>query len=122
MTTPTAMKPCPKISPWGRVQHQTELIPDSAWSVSTAGHGGIYLTPKLNVLVPDWAKTSPFGNPLQGWYEEDVDWCIPLCFLEAHFRESKSEWVQQATKEGAHMKTLREWHPALFERMENERK
>ena len=57
-------------SPWGKIQHVTVLAP-GAWSVSTAGHGGIKLDAARNRKVPALVRGE------RGWYEEDCDWAIP---------------------------------------------
>lgn len=56
-------------SPWGKIQHITELAP-GAWSVSTASHGGIKLDAARNRKVPEGARQPG------GWYEEDCQWAI----------------------------------------------
>jgi len=56
-------------SPWGKIQHVTQLAP-GAWSVSTAGHGGIKLDATRNRRVPKGARQPG------GWYEEDCQWAI----------------------------------------------
>lgn len=56
-------------SPWGPVQHVTNLAP-GAWSVETAGHGGIKLDGARNRKVPAAARSKG------GWYEEDCEWAI----------------------------------------------
>ena len=56
-------------SPWGRIQHATQLAP-GAWSVDTAGHGGIKLDATRNRKVPAPARQAG------GWYEEDCQWAI----------------------------------------------
>ena len=68
MTTyaPTAQ---PTRSPWGAVQSAEQLAP-GVWRVSTAGHGGIKLSPARNRAVPGIARAAG------GWYEEDCDWAI----------------------------------------------
>jgi hypothetical protein len=57
-------------SPWGSIQHVERLAP-GVWSASTAGHGGIKLSPARNKAIPAAARTS------DGWYEEDCQWAIP---------------------------------------------
>jgi len=61
-------------SPWGRIDNVVELC-DGAWSVSTPGHGGLRLKPSLNRWI------HPILRAYGGWYEEDVEWCIPVVSL-----------------------------------------
>jgi len=56
-------------SPWGKVQHAKELAP-GAWTVETAGHGGVKLNAARNRLIPAEARQPG------GWYEEDCKWAI----------------------------------------------
>lgn len=56
-------------SPWGPIQHVTSLAP-GAWSVETAGHGGVKLDAGRNRKVPAGARQPG------GWYEEDCQWAI----------------------------------------------
>ena len=61
-------------SPWGAIQHLEQLGMGIA-SVSTAGHGGIFVPTHLLHNIPqarrDWAAKSS-GSP--NWYEEDCCW------------------------------------------------
>jgi hypothetical protein len=60
-------------TPWGPSQH-TATIADGITEVSTAGHGGIFLSPERNDKVPiEWRRASFNGQGLRGWYEEDCD-------------------------------------------------
>ncbi len=56
-------------SPWGKVQYARELAP-GAWSVETAGHGGVKLSAARNRKVPKEARVPG------GFYEEDCKWAI----------------------------------------------
>ena len=104
----------PKTSPWGTVQQYTELIP-GVWSVSTPSHGGIKVTPQFNAKIPDYAKTSIYGAPHSGWYEEDVDWCIPYCFLEQDLNATRNIEVLAVLRERHYIRALKEYHPDIYE-------
>lgn len=68
-------------TPWGATQHHRERFPGIHF-VSTAGHGGVWLSPERRQAMPEplrhvgtWA-----GLP---WYEEDCDWAlVALAFPE----------------------------------------
>jgi hypothetical protein len=71
-------------TPWGKVQHATELAA-GLWFVSTASHGGMLLSDErveslrargvLDVFQPFTSSDR--------WWEEDCDWCIvALAFSE----------------------------------------
>ena len=64
-------------TPWGRVQDH-HRIADGVVSVSTAGHGGIWLSDERIAQLP--AHYEPFtGSPR--WNEEDVDGALVLQYL-----------------------------------------
>ena len=88
---------CPKLSPWGFVQHGEKLV-DGVYAVSTASHGGIKCDRKANARIPALFRTP------DGWYEEDCDWAIPAIFLG----------VLPDTLEDAH-RTLKNWHWKEYE-------
>lgn len=80
-TTTTSVQPIPR-TPWGAAQHIEPVIPGVFW-VSTAGHGGYYVEPRLlanrfdaKTLAETWG-----GLGQRGWFEEDCDAClVPLAF------------------------------------------
>lgn len=94
MTTFTAT-PAPKSSPWGAVQGATELGA-GVWSVHTAGHGGIKLSPARNAKVHEALRAAG------GWYEEDCDWAVVAYTFPDLF---KPEHVVMA------LESLRHWQP-----------
>lgn len=76
----------PVSSPWGQVQH-SKCLADGIWSVSTASHGGIWLSEdrlrELDEIMPEAYPT--FVGDAR-WFEEDCDWCIPvIAFHLEHF-------------------------------------
>lgn len=68
----------PASSPWGPVQHGEQLAA-GIWRVSTASHGGIWLSEdrlrELDEIMPEAYPT--FVGDAR-WFEEDCDWCIPV--------------------------------------------
>ena len=76
----------PTSSPWGPVQGSEELAP-GIWSVWTASHGGIKLSPeRLEAMRPalrDIGEKSPY-HERGGWFEEDAEWsAVALAFPTA---------------------------------------
>lgn len=60
-------------TPWGEAQTVKQIAPGITW-YETASHGGFYLSPEKNALVPQELKEATFGQlGLEGWYEEDCD-------------------------------------------------
>lgn len=98
-------------TPWGTSQTVREIAP-GILDVSTAGHGGIRLSPERNALVPDYMR-----NP-SGWYEEDIEWAIPaVVFPEAFQQASGKNWTPRKPSPIRHaIKTLRDWRPEAYER------
>jgi len=63
----------PTTTPWGQVQEARTIAPGIS-VLSTASHGGIYLSPEFNDQVPDQVKQQTFNClGFQGFYEEDED-------------------------------------------------
>ncbi len=67
-TLPTELK-----TPWGKIQTVEEHT-DGVWFISTAGHGGYYVSPERNEEIPLEVRRSTWcGQGLNGFYEEDED-------------------------------------------------
>lgn len=84
-------------TPWGPSQ-TTKTLATGIISITTAGHGGIYLEPlrqsHVARLFPDFATFA--GGP---WYEEDEDWAVvALAFPEAFEDEAVYYAVEAATR------------------------
>lgn len=63
-------------TPWGPAQDVTD-IGAGILRVDTASHGGYYVPPTLNALIPaSWRAASFNGRGMDGWYEEDCDWSM----------------------------------------------
>jgi len=78
-------------SPWGAVQHRQELAP-GLWWVSTAGHGGAWVSPERLAELPEVVRRaniySGAGSP---WFEEDAEWAlVALVFPEAFAKGTTS--------------------------------
>lgn len=66
-----------RMTPWGRAQMQKRWT-DGIYEFETATHGGFYLQPEWNAVIPE-VLIAGSGNPDQcrkGWYEEDEDWAM----------------------------------------------
>lgn len=94
------------LNKWGTPQSVDRICDGAAW-VSSAGHGGLVLSPKFNALVPAQARVA------DGGYEEDVDWSIAwLSLRKAGVELSLSEKEQLRYDEYA-LKSLNAYHPDL---------
>ena len=81
-------------TPWGRVQ-QLSMIADGIWQVSTASHGGIWLSPdRLAQVRFDWAAYAESWahgwGP--GWFEEDVAACAVVATWPSLFAQLGADW------------------------------
>lgn len=83
MFAPVILSRCPSYSPWGAIQHREQIAP-GIWSVSTAGHGGIFIATELRPLAPAWliADTNYSSG---GWFEEDQDWALACAAFPSMF-------------------------------------
>jgi hypothetical protein len=55
--------------------------------------------------MPEYMKSTPYSRG--GWFEEDVDWCLPVVVFETEFREKPSQFV----REDAHLEAFKyEYH------------
>ena len=108
MTPTFAQFPIPTHTPWGTPDRAIELAP-GILLIDTPSHGGIWLSPERNALIPAWIKALTFasGQGRNGWYEEDCDIAIPLAaFPECKDRMpnsamnnmSRAEWYEMLRK------------------------
>lgn len=63
---------------WGTIQDVTPYGPDAV-SVSTASHGGFWVSPEGLAKIPAKYHATPYSPG--AWFEEDCDWCIPYLAL-----------------------------------------
>jgi hypothetical protein len=71
----------PIMTPWGAAQ-TVRIIAPGITEVTTASHGGIYLSPMRYATMPDeYRKTFAGGR----WYEEDCDAAKVVVTFPEHF-------------------------------------
>jgi hypothetical protein len=88
-------------TPWGPSQHSEKLAPGII-QYSTAGHGGIHLSPTRNALVHSaWRRES-------GWYEEDLEWTIVAYHFPEAFPNREFQGNDLRTRVD---QALRDWMP-----------
>lgn len=104
----------PKSSPWGPVQSAKHLA-DGIWSVSTSGHGGIWLS---NDRVAELHEIMGYNYPTfcrdYQWYEEDCDWTIPVIAfgIESHYEDACKQ-LRMMSKRWLDRTIFRQAHDAL---------
>ena len=73
----------PSTTPWGLAQHST-TIAEGIVFVSTASHGGFWLSDERLAELPESIQQPGSYEELRGWFEEDARASIVvLCFPEA---------------------------------------
>ena len=86
-------------TPWGQADHHQAIAPGIDF-YSTPSHGGFKLSPerlaRISVMNLVRCRT---GLPLQGWFEEDCDWCIVVIYFPEYFTAEERE---MAAKIAAH--------------------
>lgn len=65
-------------SPWGKPQTQQKLA-EGIYLVSTAGHGGIFVSRERFKEMPDSVTINPYSQGT--WFEEDLEAVIPMLFF-----------------------------------------
>lgn len=76
----------PTETPWGPPQ-DVDIIAPGIVSISTAGHGGIWLSPERSKKIPLKVKRKTFcQNGLNGWYEEDCDAQLVSAYFPEEFK------------------------------------
>lgn len=70
-------------TPWGPAQHGEQIAP-GIWSIGTAGHGGLHVSPERLLQMPAILSGS---TPYSGgnWFEEDCDWALVCAAFPADF-------------------------------------
>jgi hypothetical protein len=94
-------------SPWGAVQYVYH-VGHNIYVVSTASHGGMYVPPEYNKLIPAYMRAE------NGWYEEDSSIAVPCFILGAayFFQPHSVRFILSGEAE----RTVREWYPYEYER------
>lgn len=88
---------CPRNTPWGRADHVEQIIP-GMWFVTTPGHGGVYVAPERLAQMPAYMQSTPYSQG--GWFEEDVDWCLPVVVFAAELTAADSRYTKVDTETG----------------------
>lgn len=85
-----------KGTPWGAVQHATEIAPGIV-NISTARHGGFWLSPGR--MLDFWfSEEETFaGKP---WYEEDCDWALVVIGFAKHFERQSIAYAVRSIQSG----------------------
>lgn len=85
---------------WGPAQTVTELIP-GIWHVTTASHGGIKVSDQWLLKMPLYMRRTPYSR--DGWFEEDIDWCLPFIVFENELRCATDDHTVKLIDNGEHI-------------------
>lgn len=101
----------PTSTPWGSAQNVTSIT-RGIRSVSTAGHGGILVSPTKNAMIPEYMRES------SGAYEEDCEWAIPAVVFEKEWREwaNTTSWTTGDIQMECAWSTLKNWNPNAYQK------
>ena len=80
-------------SPWGQIDY-LEVRAPGIISVSTPGHGGIWVSPELEATLPASVRAIAREYAPAQWYEEDCDCIIPLALLPG-IPADKAQWARE---------------------------
>lgn len=72
-------------TPWGQADHVKPIGVQGILSVSTPSHGGIYLPDELLARMPAKLRGSNSYSGCKNWFEEDVEWAIPVLAFPGEF-------------------------------------
>lgn len=82
-------------SPWGKPDH-VEALCFGVYRVSTPSHGGFYVEPAQCSRIPIEQRRASFnGQGMQGWFEEDCDWCMVALAFPTLFPAAVIEQAQK---------------------------
>ena len=99
--------PAPAGSPWGPVDYSKEDAP-GLWSISTPGHGGIFVSRERLGAMPRALVERTDCYPGGQYFEEDIEWArVALAFPDVY-----------PTEQGAARGALASSHPAILARFD----
>jgi hypothetical protein len=91
-------------SPWGPIQNQKQIAPGIV-SVSTASHGGIYVSDEMREKMPEDIRNCKTWTE-KNWYEEDCDWAQVCLAFPEFFKERDYYFAVQSAQGCEYMRHL----------------
>lgn len=79
-------------TPWGTSDYKHVYNRDIVF-YGTPSHGGFRVSSKLNAVIPENVRQS------NGWYEEDVAWCVVVKVFPMAFLYSPNECERTLARE-----------------------
>lgn len=83
--------PKPIKCPWGQIQDAKEFMP-GVWSVGTASHGGLLLSPERMAAMPAVLKCNVYGGG--NAFEEDCEWALVAAAWPQEFGAAQPNAMQ----------------------------
>lgn len=72
-------------TPWGLADHVDHMSDQGILFVSTASHGGVFVPDELLDRMPRELRGSNSYSGKRNWFEEDVEWAIPVLAFPDQF-------------------------------------
>lgn len=72
-------------TPWGQADHVKPSGDNGILFVSTPSHGGLFVPDELLGRMPRALKGSNSYSRGKNWFEEDVEWAIPVIAFPEEF-------------------------------------
>lgn len=72
-------------TPWGLADHVQHMGDHGILFTSTASHGGIFVPDELLERMPEELRGSNSYSGKRNWFEEDVEWAIPVIAFPDQF-------------------------------------
>lgn len=94
-------------TPWGDAQQAEKIRRGITW-YSTASHGGVKLSERINERVPAYMRNR------SGWYEEDCAWALAYAGL---YHEHAKDFPELEDDYMAALETLRSYFWEEYERL-----
>lgn len=111
---PADEKP-PWETPWGTERDEPDKYFGGFWWVHTSRHGGLYLTPEQQEVIPESLKVYS-KNETGEWWEENTAWSLPVICLLSKRPESSLSEAEREVLHQAH-DTAQEEYPDEWEQL-----
>lgn len=78
-------------TPWGNANH-VQVLQSGILSVSTPGHGGLFVPDELLAKMPGvLAQSNGYSGAGSNWFEEDCEWALPVVAFPELFDARKCQ-------------------------------
>lgn len=85
-------------TPWGRADQVTPIGTQGIFMASTASHGGLFVPDELLAQMPEELRGSNSYSGCANWFEEDIEWAIPVLAFPDQFPPSTCDAAVKTIK------------------------